>query len=121
MRFLISMTSTGNPESKAAGISAGAFGILVAFLEMDQVTNSMNSVAFIVGSGTSKMVCGGGTKAEGVCVGTGIRVLAGVNGMVIYIAAVGRGAALSTACCISRRPPTVSGVFGVGCEGPAIS
>ena len=36
------MTSTGNPESKEAGINAVAFGMLVAFSEMDQVTSSIN-------------------------------------------------------------------------------
>ena len=49
-----------NPESNEAGISAVAFGILVAFSEMDQVTDSINSVAFIIGGGgTGKIVCRG--------------------------------------------------------------
>ena len=108
--------SMGNPESKAAGDSAAAFRMLVAFLVMDQVTKSMNSAAFMVGGGTGKMVCGGGTKAVGICVGTGM----GVDGAVVYMAAVGRGAGLSRVRCISWRWFTASGVFGVGREGPAM-
>ena len=119
IRSLISMTSMGNPELKAAGDNAAAFGMLVAFSARDQVTKSMNLAAFIVGGGMGKMVCGGGKKAEGVCVGTGTWVLVGVDSAVVYMVAVGRGADLSMAHCISWRRFTALGVFGVGHEGPA--
>lgn len=56
---------------------------------------------------------------KGICVGTGTGVLVGVNGAVVYMAAVGGGASLSMAHCISWRQVTASGVFGVGHEGPA--
>ena len=69
----------------------------------------------MVGGGTGKIVCGGGTKAEGVCAGAGM----GVDGAVVYVAAVGRGAGFLRARCISWRRFTASGVFGVGREGPA--
>ena len=60
MRFLISIMSIENPESKEAGISAVAFGILVVFSEIDWVTNPINLAAFIVGgSETGKIVCRG--------------------------------------------------------------
>ena len=108
MRFLISIMSIGNPESKAVGDNAAGFGMLVVFSARDQVTKSMNSAAFIVGGGMGKMVCGGGMKAEGVCVGTGTEVLVGVDGAVVYMAAVGGGALLSRACCISWRRFTAS-------------
>ena len=66
---------------------------MVVFSVRDRVTKSINSAAFMVGGGMGKMVCGRGTKAEGVCVGTGM----GVDGAVVYMAAVGRGAGLSRA------------------------
>ena len=83
----------GNPESKAFVANAVGFGMLVAFSVRDWVTKSINLAAFMVGGGMGKMVCGGGTKAEGICAGTGI----GVDGAVVYMAAVGRGAGLSRA------------------------
>ena len=114
-RVRISIISMGNPESKAFIASAAGFGMLVVFLVRNQVTKSMNLVAFMVGGGIGKMVCGGGTKAEGICVGAGM----GVDGAVVYIAVVGRGASLSRAHCISWRRFTALGVFRVGREGPA--
>ena len=47
-------------------------------------------------------------------------MLVGVDGAVMYMGVIERGAVLSMACCISWRQPTASGVFGVGCEGPAM-
>ena len=69
----------GNPESKAFVANVAGFGMLVTFSARDRVTKSMNSAAFMVGGGTGRMVCGGGTKAEGVCMGAGM----GVEGAVV--------------------------------------
>ena len=106
IRVRISIMLMGNPESKVADDNATAFGMLVTFSVRDWVTKSMNSAAFMVGGGTGKMVCGGGTKAEGICVGAGM----GVDGAVVYIAVVGRGAGLSRVHCISWRRFTGSGM-----------
>ena len=51
--------------------------------------------------------------------GAGIGVLVGIDGTVVYMAAVGRGADLSRAHCISWRWFTASGAFGVGRNGHA--
>ena len=59
-------------------------------------------------------------EGGGVCGKTGIGVLTGVDGAVVYMVAVGRGTVLSMAHCISWRQPTALGVFGVGHEGPAM-
>ena len=49
----------------------------------------------------------------------GTRVLVGVDSAVMYMAAIERGAVLLMARCI-LEVTYCFGVFGVGCEGPAM-